>query len=316
MIIYDNPLGFIHNLFEHIFYFISKTIGALPTAEIKSLTNAKIDENLVIQTYIENHEPEVSVNTVQSFSITLKNIDTTMCTQNAACPSVESLLTGYFRLAFNPNECGSGAGAEDNLCVKALKDDGVRDTEYQCGPKLALASSAELLQCTTRELDITNTTDIKTGLCEKSFMGDENCVSITKTTTLVGSPDLLIGQYKIDYSITFLGKYLRGKLPKLMIRTPSDPYKPEIKYNGLPINDMKDKTLADVTTWGNQPEEEVKITYYCEKRTQNNSTISNDASCGTIQSDLKIILENDQKILQKQKKIKERLKKLKKQISK
>ena len=228
---------------------------------------------------------------------------------------MENNIRGYFRLAFNPNECGSGAGAEDNWCVKALKDYGVLELEYQCGSKLALASDMELSKCTTRELDITNTTDIKTGLCEKSFMGGENCVSVTKTATRINAADALVGEYKIDFSIEFLGTYHRGKLPRLMIRTPSDPNKPEIKYNSLPIDDMKDKTLADVTIWGNQPEGEVKISYYCEKRTQNNS-ISNDASCGTIQSDLKIILENDQKILQKQKKIKERLKKLKKQISK
>jgi hypothetical protein len=63
-----------------------------------------------------------------------------------------------------------------------------------------------------------------------------------------------------------------------MIRTPTDSNKPEIKFNSLPINDMKDKTLADVTTWGNQPEGEVKLTYYCEKRTQQATATINDVN--------------------------------------
>ena len=64
-----------------------------------------------------------------------------------------------------------------------------------------------------------------------------------------------------------------------MIRTPSaDPNYPEIKFNALPIDDMKDKTLADVTTWGNQPEGEVRLTYYCEERTQQATATINDVN--------------------------------------
>jgi hypothetical protein len=97
------------------------------------LTGTEVHEIQLLQAYTAG-VPEVQsvdvsapvVSEVQTIGVIVTGVDTSACSIGAACAGVESGLSGYFRLQFDPNQCGTYSDkVESNWCVIALNDAGV-----------------------------------------------------------------------------------------------------------------------------------------------------------------------------------------------
>ena len=108
---------------------------AVDVDELQSieLTGTEVHEIQVVQTYV-NGLPEIQtvdvsspvINEVQTFGVIVTGIDTSSCIAGTFCTVVESQLKGYYRLQFDPNQCGTYSDkVESNWCVIALNTAGI-----------------------------------------------------------------------------------------------------------------------------------------------------------------------------------------------
>ena len=108
---------------------------AIDVNELQSveLTGTEVHEIQVVQSYVsgvsEVQVVDVSspvVDEVQTFGVIVTGIDTSSCSVGNVCAAVESQLSGYYRLQFDPNQCGTYSDkVESNWCVIALNAAGI-----------------------------------------------------------------------------------------------------------------------------------------------------------------------------------------------
>ena len=108
---------------------------AIDVNELQSveLVGTEIHEIQVVQSFVAG-VPEIQVvdvsspviDEIQTFGVILNGIDTSSCTVGATCSTVENQLSGYYRLQFDPNQCGTYSDkVESNWCVIALNAAGI-----------------------------------------------------------------------------------------------------------------------------------------------------------------------------------------------
>ena len=214
---------------------------------------------------------------MQKFGVILQNVNTQdpNCLLNQPCSSIESFISGKFRLAFRPSGCGGGTNPDSNWCQKALIEDGFAPAEYDC---------TNTGDCVSDDIDFKNTNDIISKICAlkpssgtRNFMApagfSPSCVDVRRTsnTIKVGQSD---GVYEYSYLVTFQSNYLRGKVSVLEIKPPqTSPSVSTIQgvitssYSANQLGVVTQTGLAFVDNAGNQPTGGVYLAYKCESRT-------------------------------------------------
>jgi len=200
------------------------TTTAIDINEVQTIeiTGTLVHEVQLVQ-IITDDFPEVQivdvssarVSEVQRFGVIVTGVDTNSCTIASTCTAVEALITGTFMLQFEPEKCGTNTNHEDaNWCVRALKDNSFSTGQYQCTDTTCLSIALSLTSADS---------DVKTAICDISnpttqkFMTDANgdCVTVTRTSEALDVQTL--GSYVLYYEVTFVGNYLRGNVPALVV---------------------------------------------------------------------------------------------------
>lgn len=126
-------------------------------------------------------------------------------------------------------------------------------------------------------------------------MGGPGCVTITKTSKTLVKGAAPSGVYQFSYDITFVGKYLRGKVPAMQVWSPTQNLNvkvststslPSVNFiaaypvTGPPTVQIGDvsqpgssSVLAHEVVVGNQPNGGVNLRYTCESRTVSSSLL-------------------------------------------
>jgi hypothetical protein len=216
------------------------------------------------------------VNELQTFGVIVNGVDTSSCTSGLVCSVVEAGFSGYYRLQFDPNQCGTYSDhVNSNWCVVALNDGGV--TGYDCSstscltPYIPIGASASAVQSALCGI---------TGSGTQSFMTspDGLCVSVNMTSIAVNiSPT--VGTYMIMYSVLFEGQFVRGNVPALSVSFQNVSHATigsTFTSTYTNISSLVVTTLGSVATTnnvaftlieGNQPDGLFTLTYACERRT-------------------------------------------------
>jgi hypothetical protein len=179
------------------------TTSAVDIDEVQEveIVTSVINEVQLVQSYTAD-VPEIQVleisapyvAAVQSFGIILSSVDTSSCTEKAACSTVTAALSGKIRLFYNPFQCGTG-GEENNFCLAAISEDNQANSTL---------FSTDAVPGYSNGVDFMNTTDIRNALCSLAGMG-QNCVTISVNSTTIRTHATL-GEYMHRYLVTFTGK--------------------------------------------------------------------------------------------------------------
>lgn len=260
---------------------VETTASDFDEKQTVELTGTEVHEVQLLQSYVrgvpEIQTVEVSsprVNEVQVFGVIVQGVDTSSCSAGAACAAVEAGLSGFYRLQFDPNQCGTFSDKiESNWCAIALNDDGV--TGYDCS-----ATS-----CLTTFIDITSSASVvQAALCAikgsgaVSFMlsPDGLCVAVTRTAYAM-NVNATAGVYAVSYSVEFTGQYVRGSVPALAVSYSNVSHSATSVFLNTFTNSsgstvalgsvQRPGNVALTLVEGNQPDGLFTLTYACEART-------------------------------------------------
>jgi len=264
------------------------TTNAVDIDEVQTieLTGTDVDEVQLIQTYTQS-VPEVQVVEIisernvpiQTVGVILSGIDTDSCTVGQSCSDIENQFSGYFRLHFNPNKCGTSAKVDDsNWCIIALKSMGI--SSYSCSDTTCLTDFIKFGS---------SAADVENALCSIKSSGgveimkdaNDTCVTVAKNSYTIVS-DGTNGAYVVSYNISFDGAIFRGKIPALNITGTN------VTFAGSTAKARSNYTSggyyyqvglataageAFIEQQGNQPDGSITLTYLCEASTRSMSAV-------------------------------------------